>query len=88
MRNAKAAKLKTLSISVISRDLALAADRSLWADNREECVSIVAQLYSLFDDLEQGNEPSLCSRLIVSTTVAWVGDKRRELNRVDKGVMA
>lgn len=77
MRNAEAVKLKRLSVSVIGRELALAADRSLWADNREECVSIVAQLYSLFDDLEQGIEPSLCSRLVAATTAAWIGDKGR-----------
>ncbi|RYF13202.1 MAG: hypothetical protein EOO77_15960 [Oxalobacteraceae bacterium] len=77
MRNAEAAKLKKLSVSVIGRELAVAADQSLWAGNREECVSIVAQLYGLFDDLEQGIEPSLYKRLVATTTAAWIGDKER-----------
>lgn len=77
MRNAEAIKLKRLSVSVIGRELALTADRSLWADNREKCISIVAQLYGLFDDLEQGLELNLCSRLIASATAAWIGDKGR-----------
>lgn len=77
MRDAEAVKLKTLSVSVIGRELALAADQSLWADNREECVFIVARLYGLFDDLEQGLEPSLSTRLVASATAAWIGDKGR-----------
>ena len=77
MRKIEARELKTLSISVIGRELASAADRSLWADNREECVSIVTRLYKLFDDLELGVEPNLCSRLIAAATAVWIGDNGR-----------
>jgi len=77
MRYAEAVKLKTLSVSVIGRELALAADQFLWADNREECVSIVARLYSLFDDLEQGLEPSISTRLVASATAAWIAEEGR-----------
>ena len=78
MRNFEVAQLKTSSAIIISRELALAADRSLWADNRSECVTIVAQIYDLFDDLEHGLDyPNLRNRVLAAETAAWVGNMSR-----------
>lgn len=77
MRDYEAAQQKTPSALIMSRELALAADRSLWADNQKECVAIVARLYDLFDNLERGFEPDPRTRVIAADTAAWIGDKGR-----------
>ncbi len=41
---------------MLTRELALAADRSLRAGNQIECIAITAQIYALLDALEMGRE--------------------------------
>ena len=57
-------------------ELALAADRSLWADNQTECIDIIARIYDLFDASEMGLEPDAHSHILAAETAAWVGGKR------------
>ena len=66
-----------LSTYVIIRELALAADRSLWADDRTECITVIARIYELFDDLEQGIGPHARDRIVAADTAAWVGHMGR-----------
>ena len=77
MRFLEAAQVKSPSALTISREIALAADRFLWADKRTECVAIIAMLYALFDDCDRGIEPDLASRVVAADTAAWIGDKTR-----------
>ena len=65
------------STYVIGRELALAADRSLWADDQNECIALISRIYDLFDDLELGLEPNMRDRIVAADTAAWVGDMRR-----------
>ena len=67
----------TSATMIMSRELSLAADRSLWAGEHDECIAIIAQIYSLFDDLEAGIPPDLRSCLVAADTAAWVGNKQR-----------
>ncbi len=57
---------------LVSRELALAADRSLSADNRDKCVTIISRLYDLFDDLKQGLEQDVSCPIVAADTAAWV----------------
>ena len=66
-----------LAAMMMSRELSLAADRSLWAGEQDECIAIVAQIYSLFDDLDAGIPPDRRSCLIAADTAAWIGSKER-----------
>ena len=77
MRSLKTTQLRSLSALAVSRELAVAADRSLWAGDQNECIAIIARLYSLFDDFEQGLKPDLRGRVIAASTAAWVEDRRR-----------
>ena len=77
MRDFDWTRLKTSSAIIISRELALAADRFLWADNRNECATIVAQIYDLFDGLEHGLDPTLRDRVVAAETAVWIGDLGR-----------
>ncbi len=65
----------TSSPMTIARGLALAADRSLWADNQSGCVAIIDRIYDLFDALEIGLEPDVYSHILAAETAAWVGGK-------------
>ena len=58
----------------ICRKLALAADRFLWAVHRNECATIVAQIYNMFDGLEHGLDPTLRDRVVAIETSVWIGD--------------
>lgn len=81
MGNSREAWSGMSSGSIISRELALAADRALWADEQSHCITIIASIYELYDDLEQGLEPDRCSRVVAASTAAWVGDigRRQQL---------
>ena len=56
MGNFRVTELTSVA-KMMSRELSLAADRSLWAGEQDECIAIVAQIYSLFDDLNAGIPP-------------------------------
>ena len=58
------------------RELALAADRSLWAGDQNECIAITARIYDLFDAVEMGLEPDVHSRILAAETAAWISGKR------------
>ena len=70
-------KLNTSSAIMMSRELALAADRSLWADNRNECTTIITQIYELFDGLEHALNPTLRDRVVAAETAVWIGNMGR-----------
>ena len=76
MRSLTTTRPKTSSALLISRELALAADRSLWVDDQNGCITIIARIYDLFDALEQGLGPDVRGR-VAADTAAWVGDRRR-----------
>ena len=67
----------TSAAMMMGRELSLAADRSLWAGDQDECIAIIAQIYGLFDDLDAGIPPDLRSCLIAANTAVWVGSKKR-----------
>ncbi len=75
MGNFRLGNLKSSSPVTIARALALAADRSLWADNQSGCIAIIDRIYDLFDALEMGFEPDVCSHIFAAETAAWVGGK-------------
>lgn len=77
----------TSAAMMMSRELALAADRSLWAGEQDECIATIAQIYSLFDDLDAGIPPDRRSCLVAADTAAWVGNKGRCATLVS-GVLA
>ena len=77
----KAGKLQTSEVLVVSRELALAADRSLWANEPNECIAIIARIYDLFDDLEHGLAPDARCLHFAAGTASWIGhmDRSTEL---------
>lgn len=75
MGNFLPGKLTASSPVIMIGELALAADRSLWADNQTECISIIGQIYDVFDAREMGLEPAVRSRILAAETAAWVGGK-------------
>ena len=77
MRDVEVIQPKTSPAIVMSRELALAADRSLWAEDRNECTAIVGQIYDLFDSLEHGLNPTLRDRVVAAETAVWIGDMGR-----------
>ncbi len=85
MHSVEAEQLQTSAALVVSRELALAADRSLWADERNECIAITARIYDLYDDLEHGLAPNRRCLVVAAGTAAWIGDIDRSLELLAEG---
>lgn len=75
MGNFRLGNLTSSSPMTIARGLALAADRSLWADDQSGCIAIIDRIYDLFDALEMGFEPDVYSQILAAETAAWIGGK-------------
>ena len=59
------------------RELALSADLAAWAGEQYRCMAIIARIYDVFDDSEQGLAPDARSRVLAADAAFWVGDRDR-----------
>ena len=61
------------------------ADRSLWADERNECIAVIARIYDLFDDLEHGLGPNAHCLHLAAGIASWIGQANRSAELLAEG---
>jgi len=61
------------AVGATSRELSVAADRSLRAGEQNECIALIVRIYRLFDDLNKGSSSDLASSLV--SAGSWASGK-------------